>query len=130
MDVGSKTVRLRITSDDPINDTLYVELLGSGIEGQQPPTLFFLGQNYPNPFSLYTEMDYGIAGEADWVRLTIYDARGALVRTLVNRFSNPDNYIVKWDGRSSAGERVASGIYFYQLQHAGKTLTRKMVMLR
>ncbi|MGH1364182.1 MAG: choice-of-anchor D domain-containing protein [Calditrichia bacterium] len=128
--VGEKTARLRIASDDLTNDTLYVELLGSGIEEQQPPALFFLGQNYPNPFLLCTEVEYGVADGSGLVKLKIYDARGALIKMLVEGNHDPGSYTVKWDGRNSLGERVASGLYFYQLNHVGQTITKKMLLLR
>ena len=35
-----------------------------------------------------------------------------------------------WDGRNEVGERVASGIYFYQLQAGNLSLLRKMVILK
>lgn len=35
-----------------------------------------------------------------------------------------------WDGRNSVGERVASGIYFFQLQADDTSHLRKMVILK
>ena len=35
-----------------------------------------------------------------------------------------------WDGRNEVGERVASGIYFYQLETDDVSLLRKMVILK
>ena len=35
-----------------------------------------------------------------------------------------------WDGRNDVGERVASGVYFYQLQAGSLSLLRKMVILK
>ena len=35
-----------------------------------------------------------------------------------------------WDGRNVVGERVASGIYFYQLQTDNVSLLRKMLILK
>ena len=33
-----------------------------------------------------------------------------------------------WDGRNAVGERVASGIYFYQLEADNVSLLRKMLI--
>jgi len=35
-----------------------------------------------------------------------------------------------WDGRNEMGERVASGVYIYQLRADGKAFARKMVILK
>ena len=35
-----------------------------------------------------------------------------------------------WDGRNGFGERVASGIYFYQLRTDNMSLLRKMLILK
>ncbi len=35
-----------------------------------------------------------------------------------------------WDGRNAYGERVANGIYFYQLQADSVSFLRKMVILK
>jgi flagellar hook assembly protein FlgD len=37
------------------------------------------------------------------VSLAIYDATGALVRTLVAGASDPDDHVIVWDGRDAAG---------------------------
>ena len=35
-----------------------------------------------------------------------------------------------WDGRNEAGEKVTSGIYFYNIKAGNQTVTRKMVMVK
>ena len=37
---------------------------------------------------------------------------------------------VYWDGRNDSGEKVSSGIYFYQLQTEKTSLLRKMLILQ
>ena len=39
-------------------------------------------------------------------------------------------YDVRWDGRDSAGQRVAAGVYFYRLVADGQTLTKKMTVMK
>jgi len=50
------------------------------------------------------------------VRLRVYDLLGRVVRTL-------------WDGRSEAGQAVASGVYFYRLEAGGQVQSRKLLKL-
>jgi hypothetical protein len=39
-------------------------------------------------------------------------------------------YKVTWDGRSTDGTAVASGIYFVRLESGGQTQTRKIALLK
>jgi hypothetical protein len=88
-----------------------------------------LAQNYPNPFNPLTTIKYTIKERAR-VSLRIYNVAGQLVRVLIDEVQGPENVKpVTWDGRNQAGQRVASGIYFYKLATKGFTKTRKMVLL-
>jgi hypothetical protein len=50
------------------------------------PKAFSLGQNYPNPFNPTTKIEYwvpeGAPGAKAGVNVTVYDVRGARVKTL------------------------------------------------
>jgi flagellar hook assembly protein FlgD len=41
---------------------------------------------------------------------------GRMVATLVNEKQKPGNYEISWNGLTSSGEKVPSGVYFYQLR--------------
>lgn len=64
------------------------------------------------------------------VNLSIYDASGSLVRTLVNGISDPGEKTVTWDRRDASGRRVASGTYFYRLTINGKSVSAKAILLQ
>ena len=90
--------------------------------------------NYPNPFNPETWIPYHLANPSD-VTITIYDTRGSIVRRLELGHQHAGYYTNRsraayWDGRNDIGERVASGIYFYQLQADGLSYLRKMVILK
>ena len=90
--------------------------------------------NYPNPFNPETWIPYELATETH-VEIHIYDARGILVRSLELGYQPAGTYTRRsraayWDGRNALGERVASGIYFYQLQADALSPLRKMVILK
>jgi flagellar hook assembly protein FlgD len=72
----------------------------------------------------------GTGGDPFPVTLSIYGARGELVRTLVDEAMSPGRHSVVWDGRDGTGCRVASGVYFMRLESAGTRATRKMVLLK
>jgi hypothetical protein len=56
---------------------------------------------------------------------------GRLVKTLVNEIKQPGViHEIRWNGRSNAGDTVASGVYFYKLVTKDFSKTRKMVLLK
>ena len=90
--------------------------------------------NYPNPFNPETWIPYQLARGSN-VQITIYDMQGAIIRRLELGYRAEGFYTTRgkaahWDGRNAVGERVASGIYFYQLETDNVSLLRKMVILK
>ena len=90
--------------------------------------------NYPNPFNPETWIPYQLATSGD-VKITIYDARGIVVRRLELGYRQAGYYTNRsraayWDGCNGLGEHVASGLYFYHLEADGVSLLRKMVILK
>jgi hypothetical protein len=91
-------------------------------------------QNYPNPFNPETWIPYRLNQDSD-VAIRIYNINGQLVQTLNIGNQSPGNYITKekaayWDGRNITGEKVTSGVYFYQLLSGQNSIVRKMVILK
>jgi PKD repeat protein len=95
------------------------------------PKDYVLSQNSPNPFNPSTTIQYAIpAGKSGMVRLTIYDSRGSLVRTLVDGVQNSGIHTATWNATDDSGRRVSNGIYIYRLEMGSFTQTRKMLFLR
>lgn len=102
----------------------------TAVPDNPPPRSFELGQNVPNPFNPTTTIDYSI-DRPGAVTLRIYTTTGALVRTLVDTDHGAAGvYQAHWDGHDKNGRQVASGVYLYRLEMAGRQLTRKMVLLK
>ncbi len=95
----------------------------------QPEKNFMLDHNYPNPFNPVTTIRFQI-GNAEIVKLIIYDILGREIRNLIDDELTPGNYSVKWNGLNEKGLPVASGIYVYQLTAGNFKKTRKMLLLR
>jgi len=100
-----------------------------GVEERTRPIEFFLSQNAPNPFNPVTTIRFALQ-EAGSVTLAVYDVRGALARTLVDRLLTAGLHEAFWDCRDSHGRAVASGVYFYRLTAAEGVVTRRMVLVR
>jgi hypothetical protein len=90
-----------------------------------------LEQNYPNPFNPNTTIRYSIARQGH-VSLKVFDAKGRLVRILVDDVQRPtpECYQVEWDGTNQSGNPVATGIYFYRLKASGFVSTKKMLLIK
>jgi hypothetical protein len=93
------------------------------------PTDFALLQNYPNPFNPETVISYQLPVISQ-VQLTIYNALGQEIRTLVNGRQSPGVKSAVWDGKNDLGQAVNSGIYFYILKGGDRVQTKKMVLMR
>lgn len=101
----------------------------SGVGGTPRSYVLSLA-NHPNPFNPRTTVSYTVPSRGT-VTVTIYDARGALVATLVdNEARDAGAYRADWDGRTGAGLNVPSGVYFARIQHNDAVRSRKMVLLR
>ena len=88
-----------------------------------------LYQNFPNPFNLETTIAFYLAGQQN-VELKVYNLRGQKVRELCQDNLTAGFHQIRWDGLNQSGEEVASGIYFYKLEAGGKSLTRKLTLLK
>lgn len=101
--------------------------------GEAPPaaaiTSFELAQNYPNPFNPSTAISFVIP-EAAQVMLQIYDVRGQLVKTLVDRMLAAGRHEVIWHGDNASGQPVASGVYFYRMQAGSFSQSKTMLLVR
>jgi len=65
------------------------------------------------------------------VTVSIYDARGSRVATLVNSAEHAAGaYTTEWNGRSVGGATVSSGVYFARIEQNGSVRSKKMVMLK
>jgi len=52
------------------------------------------------------------------------------VKTLVDEPRLPGVYYQIWDSKDEQGNKVSSGVYFYQLRAGGYNETKKMVLLK
>ncbi len=88
-----------------------------------------LKQNYPNPFNPTTTILYNVVKSGD-VKLTVYNVKGQLVKTLVNTSQSVGLNSVVWQGDDKSGNKVSSGLYFYKIENAGRSEIKKMVLMK
>lgn len=92
-------------------------------------------QNYPNPFNPETWIPYQLAQPENIVTISIFNQQGRLVRRLRLGHQSAGYYLSRersayWDGKNESGERVASGVYMYQLVAPSFQQTRRLVILK
>jgi hypothetical protein len=107
-----------------------IELLPvpTGIEMSAPiPNALY--QNYPNPFNPTTTIKYDLRAEGH-VHLAVYDVRGRLVRTLIDRVEAVGHRSAIWDGTDQNGQAVASGVYVYRFKTGQFIRSRKMLLIK
>jgi hypothetical protein len=100
----------------------------AGVGGRRVEERWALRQNVPNPSRGGTEIEYEI-GRRTHVTLSVYDARGRLVRCLRDGVTESGRYVAHWDGRNFEGKTVASGVYFYTIKAADFRFTRKLLLV-
>ena len=92
----------------------------------QPTRVIRLDQNRPNPFSPKTTIEYMLS-EKGSVLISVYDASGRHVRTLVNGTQTAGDHEVVWNGADDQGHAVPVGLYFCSLQVGDERVVRKML---
>lgn len=108
-----------------IDNALNAGIIVSEVTDQEIiPADFQLVQNYPNPFNPGTTITFSIS-KPGYVTLKVYNIAGQEVATLLDRFSSPETYKVRFDGSG-----FASGVYMYRLTVGDNSITRKMVLLK
>lgn len=96
-------------------------------ERKQPS--FKLKDNYPNPFSQQTALDYEVPITVH-VSLEIYDLNGRLINQLVNQTQAAGKYSVKWKGNDGSGSMVADGSYICRMKAGSYTSSITMILYR
>jgi Zn-dependent metalloprotease len=132
-DVGGGSI-VEAMLDDFVITTRATGLVAA--EDADVPGVAFVGRAQPSPASsgAQVRIAYGVpraaAGEkAAPTVLSIVDASGRVVRTLVDEELAPGRYSAVWDGTNSRGERAGAGVYLIRFTTAGQHASGKVVRL-
>ncbi|MCD4828994.1 MAG: beta-propeller fold lactonase family protein [Candidatus Cloacimonetes bacterium] len=89
-----------------------------------PAPVTALLPNTPNPFNPSTTVQFSLA-QAGTARLEVFDVRGRRVTVLADERFDVGEHTLTWDATG-----MASGIYLLRLQTDGRSLTRRMALLK
>jgi hypothetical protein len=88
------------------------------------PSEYVVYQNYPNPFNPTTNIKFALP-KSGHVKLTIYDALGREVETLINNELVSGTHTIEWSARN-----MASGIYLYRIEADNFVKVNKMLLVK
>ena len=125
-----KTVEPGVTYDYRLADVSYAgekvyhALNVLGVAVTEIPEEFALFPAYPNPFNPETVIRYQLSADSD-VSLQIYDLKGQMIETLLNKTQDPGFYKVNWKPIN-----LPSGVYFCKLVQGSHVSTQKLILLK
>jgi hypothetical protein len=82
----------------------------------------------PNPSRGDTWLTLGLTRPGD-VRLTIWDAAGRRVRSLLSGTAGAGAQRLRWDGRDDSGRRAPSGVYLVRMEAEGRVASARLVLI-
>ncbi len=135
--IGNKAVKLRLTINTKLNfNYSLIDKYASNsvirkanikeieIKLTEKINGYNLAQNYPNPFNPSTIIDYQIPNDGK-VTIKVFDMLGKEIITLVDEFKTKGKYSTSFNG-----EKLASGLYFYEIKSGEFSESRKMVLVK
>ena len=115
-------------SDIPVNPYVMGRItitdVPDRLDSRGLPGAFVLHQNYPNPFNPATSIRYDLPSR-DHVRLSVFNAIGQEVATLVDEVQEAGSKTVVFEARS-----FPSGVYTYRIRAGMLTESKRMILLK
>jgi hypothetical protein len=126
---------LRVSTVNKPDKTVSAEInhLSIYVLGLFNDMINFLYQNYPNPFSRSTRIEYSIQDAVSMqpVSIKVYNIAGDLVRTLVDKeVLSGTRLYTDWDARNDDGMLVSDGVYLCQLVTPAYKKTIKILFIK
>lgn len=103
--------------------------LNIGSENSVSKLEYQLLQNFPNPFNPSTKIGFTIERD-NFVTLKIYNLKGQLIKTLVEKDLAKGLHQISWNGTDESGNSVASGNYIYEIVSGTFRQAKKMTYLK
>lgn len=91
---------------------------------RETKSLCLLQQNFPNPFSNVTNIEFTVE-KVEKICIEVYDITGYVVQTVLNEIKNPGTYTLTIDGSC-----LNSGLYCCRLSNGTYSCTKLMLLIR
>jgi hypothetical protein len=102
---------------------------GTAVQPEAPRYETALESVSPNPGNPAVAVAFTLRNPGP-VRVTVYNLRGQLVRTLVSSQLAAGPHMVDWKGTDETGEAVASGVYVVRLEADRRVMERSVALVR
>jgi Secretion system C-terminal sorting domain len=97
-------------------------------DDSDPPVFYFeVGQPYPNPFNHLIRTPISLSGRQEII-FEVYNILGQKVYSVERRIGGKGN--LNWDGHTLSGGKLPSGIYFFRISQNGRSVTRRVILLK
>ena len=124
-----------IASNDPINSTVTVRLLGMGMMPNRAPeehkaigaAEFSLRGLYPNPFNDGVVISYHLPNSTP-VSVAIFNALGEKVASLGRGYQSAGRQEIFWRGLDDRGMRAASGLYLVRITAGRQSVSGRLFL--
>ena len=83
------------------------------------PSMFYLSQNFPNPFKDSTKIKYCLPVRTK-VNITVFSSDGKKLKEMVNKIQEAGTYEVKLDSSN-----LPTGNYYYRILAADPFISKK-----
>ena len=111
--------------------------LNNAFTTELEPSVFYLGQNYPNPFKEKTKIKFCVASTTR-VTLVVYNAEGKIIKKLVDEEKDPGTYEVEFSACHSreslpdgkAGWNLKEEMYYYHFEAGDYKCEKTMQSLK
>jgi len=122
---------VRLGGDDLLLDNVCIRVdnLHTGVEDAAVPALLSPVQAFPNPFNPSTTVDFRLEAAARTM-VTIHDAAGRTVRTLVDAELPAGPHALRWDGADDRGAPAAAGVYFARAAAGDAVQVVKLALIK
>ncbi|RLC50920.1 MAG: hypothetical protein DRI23_06085, partial [Candidatus Cloacimonadota bacterium] len=77
-----------------------------------------------------TTISFSVAQTSSFVNLDIYNMKGQMVKTLVNKKMDAGTHQIVWNGNDENNKPVSSGMYLYKLKNGTYSSTKKMILMK
>lgn len=124
--------KIKLTSGPRITEEVFE--IKAEYKEESYVTASVLLQSYPNPTNGAVWIPYRLANDAS-VEIRIYNILGQMVQKLDLGTKPKGNYLAKdkaayWNACNQKGEKVARGLYFYQLKAGDFSAVGRMAITR
>ena len=120
-----------VSQNDAGSDFDYTLTFTDGAMSTDPeiPDKFSISHTYPNPFNPQTNIQIDLQNPQR-VQVYIYDIKGQMVKTLVNRQLVAGQHVFTWNGRNYQGLPVSTGTYFVRIKGKSQERWQKVTLLK